>query len=200
MNVNLRPGEFLLKSKLNPKSSAGETVGLKKNDLVEIEKLKNEKKRKELGKLKASNSRLYDVKLEEKVFRNRDCVDYLKNEVAKSAMRMMHVKSGVAITDAIYRVEEQKPLAEIRSQFLPKLEKAKSTKAFRKKLSVQEKPDPISLHMKSDLRIASTIEASGVESILQTAPFFVTQPPVEHQDSLYENLGHHSLFDNPDKI
>ena len=37
MNINLRAGEFLLKSKLNPKSSAGETVGLKKTDLVEIE-------------------------------------------------------------------------------------------------------------------------------------------------------------------
>ena len=34
MNGNLRAGEFLLKSKLNPKSSAGETVGLKKTDIV----------------------------------------------------------------------------------------------------------------------------------------------------------------------
>ena len=107
MNVNLRAGEFQLKSKLNPKSLADETVGLKKTDLVEIEKLKNERRRKELCKLKASNSRLYDVKLEEKVFRNRDCVDYLKNEVNKSALRMLHVKSGVNITDAIYRVEEK---------------------------------------------------------------------------------------------
>ena len=139
--------------------------------------MKNDKKRKELGRLKASNSKLYDVKLEEKVFRNRDCLDYLKNEVTKSALRMSHVKSGVTITDAIYRVEEQKPLAEIVSQCLPKLDEVKSTKAFRKKLSVQEKPDPTSLHMKNDLRVnlASTIDVSGVGN----GRFFVTQPPAE---------------------
>ena len=96
----------MLKSKLNPKSSGEETVGLKKIDPVVVENLKNERKRKELLKLKASNSRLYDVQLEEKVFKNRDCVDYLKNEVHKSTMRMQHVKSGVAITDAIHKVED----------------------------------------------------------------------------------------------
>ena len=126
MNINLRAGEFLLKSKLNPKSAAGETVGLKKTDLVEIQQKDNKKKEKELGRLKYKNSKLYDITLEEKVFRNRDCVEYLKNEVKKSANRMLHVKSGVSITDAIYRVEEQKPLPEIKPSFLPKLANVKS--------------------------------------------------------------------------
>ena len=109
--------------------------------MVELEKLKNERKRKDLGTIKGQNSRLYDVRLEEKVFRNRDCVDYLKKEVSKSATRILHVKSGVPISDAINRVEEQKPLTEIRSQFLPKLRKSKSVSALTKKLYVTEKPD-----------------------------------------------------------
>ena len=83
---------------------------------------------------------------------------------------------------------------------MPKLEKAKTTKAFKKKLSIQEKPTPISLHLKSDLRIQSTIDETGpATSILQNAPFFVTQPHQEAQDSLYENVGRHSFFDVPDK-
>ena len=114
---------------------------MKKTDLVELEKLKVERRRRDINLLKASNSKLYDVKLEEKVFRNRDCVDYLKKEVTKSASRILHVKSGVAITDAINRVEEQKSLTEIRSQFLPKLRKSKSVSALTKKLYMTEKPD-----------------------------------------------------------
>ena len=173
---------------------------MKKTDLVELEKLKVERKRRDINLLKASNSKLYDVKLEEKVFRNRDCVDYLKKEVTKSASRILHVKSGVAITDAINRVEEQKSLTEIRSQFLPKLNKSKSTRTFTKKLSFIDKPEP----MPRDLRraIPSTMEASGgPASPPKFAPFFVTQPPAaaEIQDSLYENAAHHSQFNTQEK-
>ena len=56
---------------------------------------------------------LYDKNLNEKTFKMRDNGDFLRKEVNKSALRIQAVKSGIYVSDAIAKIENDVPYPEI---------------------------------------------------------------------------------------
>jgi len=56
---------------------------------------------------------LYDKTLNELSFKMRDNGDFLRKEVSKSALRIQAVKSGIYVSDAIAKIEEDIPYPEI---------------------------------------------------------------------------------------
>jgi len=59
------------------------------------------------------NGVLYDKNLNELSFKMRDNGDFLRKEVSKSALRIQAVKSGIYVSDAISKVEDDAPYPSI---------------------------------------------------------------------------------------
>jgi exosome complex RNA-binding protein Rrp4 len=92
----LKAGEYLLRSEINPGADNNQKV-LKKMDLVAQLQAIEEAKKQELLATKRKYGQLYDGKIDELAFKNRDNGEFLRKEVSKSQMRMQAVKSGIYV-------------------------------------------------------------------------------------------------------
>lgn len=98
-------------------------------DLVAQLQAIEEAKKQELLATKRKYGQLYDGKIDELAFKNRDNGEFLRKEVSKSQMRMQAVKSGIYVQDAITKVEVEHTYPPIISRYVTEANPVPTPKA-----------------------------------------------------------------------